>query len=348
MPRQHVASFTDAVTGRPRRVRCRTLQQKRALEAKHREAREQVRLGLATPEDIAARRRREGPIEAAVDAWICSIEKRGRTAAHCDDQRRAVTRLIENLNFNRPIDIDAQAVADWIDQQAGAPRTRNRYRKAFRAWCRWMQIHHWMVDNPSLGVELEPDEANAVVRRPLTPGEAWRLFAVPGRGPDYQILAATGLRWTEAEALTTGCIEDGVLCVPRGIGKTDRDRDSWIPLGRLAMAAIAARRVVGDVPLLARRKPDGRAFGRDLAAAKIQKRTPMGVLAPASMRKTFTTWLASAGVDLPTVMRLRRDRGPLAEARYTERAVLIDEMRRGIERMERWLDEPALRQRNAT
>lgn len=338
--RVYIASWNDAVTGKRRQKRCKTLAEKRAVEARLREEARMIGLGLVSKRDVVLRRRAGQPILDAVTTYIEFVESRGRTAGHVKHQDRMIRRAIKGIGAESLDDLDEDRAELWFKALTGTVATRNHYRRALKAFTKWAEDSGWIASDPLRRVRMEVSGGVVNVRRGFTPYELARLVESSPHGTDYLLLAMTGLRWAEAEALTMRDVDldERWVCVPKGIGKTDSGRDSYVPLARPVVAALVARRAALSSPLLGRRKPHSRAFGDEVDDAKVRRKTQDGTASPSSFRVTFTNWLTLSGADMESVMILRRDAGPIHHQAYHRGHQLLEKTTPVIDRMASWAD----------
>lgn len=344
-----VATWTDPATGTRRFVRCRTRRDRDALQRRMRDIAWQVKHGLMPPAAIGEAERAGRPIGELLEEYQGHLEALGRTPAYVRTTLGTLRRIAAEAGWATPADIDARRLDQWLKSQDVTQRTRAAYAKAWRAVTSWAsgRTGGWFTVDPLASVKPTTTGEQASLRRGLTVAEYDALIASSDRAEDYILLCHTGLRWTEAAALTMADVrlDTGVLIVPVGIGKTDADRESHIPIPALVSEMLAARRRVGVSPLLTRPRPDSRVWPRELKAAGLTRQTAAGKLVPASMRATYSTWLAASGCSDEDRHRLRRDAGDIAERRYTDQSQIVERLRGAVDGMVRWCSAERLKAR---
>lgn len=235
-------------------------------------------------------------------------------------------------------EVRSPAVTAWLERRRAkwSPRTFNHYLRAARAVTAWAAEQNYIEADPLRGLRRILDPSMTRERRALTVVEFGRLSAW-SRFPDCLFCVFTGLRWTEARAIKMSDLDlrRKLLTVPKGVGKRDRDVRSVLPLASILVDPLTARQAIGGAPVIGP-PPRPRVWRAAVRRYGVTEKTDRGLAVPASLRPTFCTWLAQAKVPLDTIMRLRRDRGPLAEAVYVDRSQLLDQLRSGLERMVRW------------
>lgn len=335
------ASWVDPTTGKRRWARCRTRAQRDALQRRMRDVAWQVKHGLMPSAAIGEAERVGRKIDELITEYQEHLAKLGRSDPYVRTTAGTLRRIAGELGWATARDITPVPLERWLATQDLTARTRVAYLKAWRSMTAWASggAGAWFAVDPLAGAKPSSSGGGeASRRRGLTVAEYDALTASSERAEDYCLLCHTGLRWTEAAALTMADVrvDTGVLVVPVGVGKTDADRESHIPLPQLVVDMLASRRQIGTAPVLLRPRPDSRAWGQELKAAKLVRETAAGRLVPASMRATYSTWLAASGCTDEDRHRLRRDAGDIAEKRYTDPSQLVQRLRGSVDQMVRW------------
>jgi integrase len=229
-------------------------------------------------------------------------------------------------------------VTAWLERRrpGWSPRTYNHYLRAARAVTAWAANQNYIEADPLRGLRRMLDPAMTRERRSLTVAEFERLRPW-SRFADCLTCVFSGLRWSEARAIKMSDLDlkQRLLTVRKGVGKKDREIRSVLPLASILVEPLSRRQAIGGAPVIGS-PPRPRVWRAAMKRFGVALKTDRGLAVAASLRPTFCTWLAQAGVPLDTIMRLRRDRGPLAEAVYVDRSQLLDQLRAGLERMVRW------------
>ncbi|MCH8315883.1 MAG: tyrosine-type recombinase/integrase [Planctomycetes bacterium] len=228
----------------------------------------------------------------------------------------------------------------WLDtegrRKGWSPRTYNAFLKAAKAVTRWAEAKDYIARDPLRSLRLAEDPANVKVRRALTVQE-FRRLSDWRRFDDLLFCVFTGLRWTEATGIRFMDLDfqRRIITVPKGVGKRDRNVTSLIPMASILVDSLRGRAAIGQATVI-RDTPGHRTWRRNIEACGITFETDRGLCVASSLRPTFCQWLAEAGVDNDTRMRLRRDKGMLVEFVYTDRDRLLEPMRESLERTVRW------------
>lgn len=234
-----------------------------------------------------------GEYRAELTRRRCAPKHVETTLARCTTLAEGCTTVAE-LTTNR--------VRLALDRLRGASaKTINGYRTALFGFFAWLAADGKWTGNPVEAVERVKDFGGRK-RRALTPDEQRRLLAldVPGHAA-YAIMLNTGLRRAEFDALTD---DDFVhdpgwtrVAVRVRSGTAKNRKEALLPLPR-------GFTLLRKHPLKA---PTMAAFRRDLKTAGI---VDDGSLDLHSLRRSFATNLARAGVPLTVAQRLMRHSDP--------------------------------------
>ncbi len=186
-------------------------------------------------------------------------------------------------------------------------------------------------ERPVQGFELSRRGVNRGTRaKQLKPAVRARLERLgEERGLIYLVLATTGLRRGELQRLSVGDLElDGPRpCVRLQAATTKNRRADTVPL-RQDVADKLRGWTTGKGPderVFRVRKDLVNVLDLDLAAAGIAKTDERGRIVDVhSLRMTFGTWLARAGVPLTTAQKLMRHSDPKLTANVYTDAALLD------------------------
>jgi integrase len=293
----------------------------------------------------AIERERAGlsPTKKEQDAANQSVEKsiveyigikRGQ---RCDEKyvrelELKLMRLMRACKWATLRDITASSFEAWRarqPQEKVSAKTLNEYRAALSGFCKWLESR--TGNNPmrcvgSIKALGDPRRK----RRAFTPDELWRLVSMAGdRGIVYLVAAFTGLRRGELERIEWRDVHvDGAqpyISVRSSISKNAKPVAQPLP-PKIAAAIRQRRRVdVGPHDLVFKRlMSDMNRFRADLAAAGIAFVDGKGERADFhSLRKTFATELAKAGVATRVAMELMRHSDPILTTKiYTDAGML--------------------------
>ena len=228
--------------------------------------------------------------------------------------------------------VSTPSVRLGLERLRGASaKTINGYRTAVHGFFAWLVKEGRWASNPVEAVartkEIEsPGDSR---RRALTPDEQRSLLLTGkhnGRWLVYHVALNTGLRRAELDAMTYDDLlrvpdEDGALTryAVRVRAKSAKNRkEAVLPLPR---GTDIATPMPGAKPCT---PPSMAAFRRDLRDAGIAESSPDGVVDFHSLRVTFATNLARAGVPLTMAQRLMRHSDPALTANIYTRLTFGD------------------------
>lgn len=199
-----------------------------------------------------------------------------------------------------------------------APSTVHRKTAAIRSLFRYMRLEGMIEDDPTTGIA--PQKRRKTLPKVLTEDEVERLLGAPaGSSPQVsrdrailEVMYGAGLRASEVIDLEMADVdtEEGIL---KARGKGNRER--IVPIGRQAISAIEAWRLVGR-PRLAGERHEKALFlnyrGRPLTRQGLYKiiqghaRTVglEGKMSPHTLRHSFATHLLAGGCDLRSVQEM--------------------------------------------
>lgn len=293
-------------------TRCTDEEAARAVLAAIQRRVELVRAGVLSPATAAASQFALDPLQTHVDTWLRGLQALGRSTSYRNSCRVITSKLAREIGWTRLIDLTYEAFDKWIRDTGKAARSRNAYREVLVAFCSWCCETHRLTSNPFLAFPVANVDADPRrPRRAFTDAELGRLLEAterrsPGRALAYRIMALTGLRVGELRSLRV-CDYDGAslhlaardakngAAAALPVRSDLRTRlDAWCA-GRDASAPLI------ELPKKLTRRLDG-----DMAAAGIAKTAGGRTLDVHSLRKTFGTALARAGVPPRVSMQLMR------------------------------------------
>ena len=215
----------------------------------------------------------------------------------------------------------ADHVAELANPREGeppAPSTIHRKTAAIRSLYRYLRLEGVIEDDPTVGIA--PQRRRKTLPKVLTEAEVSTLLAAPtGSGPQVsrdrailEIMYACGLRASEVVGLEMSDVdtEEGVV---RARGKGNRER--IVPVGRAAIRAIEAYRVVGRPRLVGDRHEKALFLnyrGGPLTRQGLYKivqghARSVGLgerMSPHTLRHSFATHLLAGGCDLRSVQEM--------------------------------------------
>ena len=265
----------------------------------------------------------------------CSSHPTGST--HIKHTIHRITKLFQACNIDSLVKIRREAVERWIadeiQKSALAAGTINAYIIAVKAFVGYLTSIGIFASHPlqairALNVELDRRK----IRRAITKEEIGRLLETTAARktcynilPDervliYRLLLGTGLRSTELSLLTPSQFMFDRCRLVVEAKKTKNKKADVLPVKPSLVRLIEKRIKANNIQLSERIFSHNQnqilnAFYADLKAAGIERKGDGGrSLDIHSLRKTFGTMLAMAGVPLTTVQRLMRHSTPLLTA----------------------------------
>ncbi len=315
---------------------------------------ERVRCGVVTSAELATADVAAGPITQAISDYIATLTG---SASHRENTERYLRRLAIDLHWLKLADMRRDDLERWLADQSRAgrsARSRNAFHTAIVTFVNWCVDVKRMSANPFAKMKkanLKADRRRP--RRALTADELRRLILAAQNAPEwpsvktdphsrrhaqcltgeergqvYAILAGTGLRVGELELLTVADVrlDTRVPHLDLSARITKNSEDATIPL-RADLVDLLRRRMEGrppDAPLYLIPVNFISRFNADCKRAGIPKRDERGRTVDIhSLRMTFGTHLAAAGVPLITAQKLMRHADPKLTANiYTDPQLL--------------------------
>ncbi len=278
--------------------------------------------------------------QALLDGGASPRQKGPATPQHAELTHNRVKAVLDGIGARFVSDVTGAKVTRYLAdrreksrQQGGiSVKSSNHYLTAAKALLNWMVREKLTTENPLAHVpKLQvTDRARKYVRRALEPDEAARLLDVAGNAPErfgmtgtarrllYQLAVETGLRASEVKSLTRASFTlDGPEPNVYLPGDDTKNRQQAVlPLKHETAAELRE--------FLADKLPAAQAFvmppvehlaamlREDLADAEIPYEDEAGHKVDFhSLRVTFVTLLAAAGVPIRTVQTLARHSTPV-------------------------------------
>jgi integrase len=284
--------------------------------------------GLILPKPL--REAAQKAISEHLDDFLGDMERRGKSEKYLANLKFRVGALIPGCGWSTVKDVTADSFQVWRRKQADlAPKTANDYLEAARCFFNWLIKNGRVQANPLASVEkVRTDGRETRQRRAFSDEEMKALLSAAGeRKPIYLLAVHTGLRRSELAALTWGDVHlDAVTpFVQVRASTTKNGKPAAMRLHPEVVVALAE--IKGDAradELVFKRFPRIERFCRDLKKAGVSYKDGSGQFADFhSLRKTFCTNLAKAGVPSRVAMTLMRhsDRR-LTDKIYTDENLL--------------------------
>ena len=271
------------------------------------------------------------PLAVHIEDWITDVRNRGKSENHAALLEARVNKIVTGCGFTRYADITVERVNGYLAERKRADastQTLNHHIAAIKQFCRWMVENDRAGEMRLVGLKKTNVEADRrYVRRALTVEELSRLIAATQASPVvrnladgaeraivYRLAVSTGLRANEIRTLAAGAFdldsEKPTLTV-----KASNTKNRKAVRFALAADLAAALRLH-----LATKLPTATAFGigrytatmiqADCEDAKIAIGEADARIDFHSLRATFITNLARAGVSLQLAQQLARHSDP--------------------------------------
>ena len=305
---------------------------KRCAEKRREELRKEKlfeRDGLLMPKPLREAAQRE--LSNHLKDFLGDLRRRGKSDKYLANLEYRVGELTKSCHWSTVKDITADSFQTGSRQNDGlAAKTMNDYLEAVRCLLGWLIKNGRAQCNPLQTVEkVKVVEDKTRQRRAFTTAEFCRLLdAVPkNRKAIYLMAIHTGLRRSELAGLKPSDIHLNAV-VPFVQVRASTTKNGKAVTMRLHQDVVVALRDLGstgssDEPIFSH-FPRIERFRRDLKLAGVQYRDDAGRVADFhSLRKTFCTNLANAGVASRVAMTLMRhsDRR-LTDKVYTDENLL--------------------------
>ena len=307
-----------------------------ALERKETKAR-MIREGYLRPEQAESAEGLRRSVREVIEEYRAYLADHGRSAAHVREAIRCIRVVVEWIGAKSLGDVQQRPVERWLTdliRRGRSARTRNIYLTRLSAMLNWAVKRGMAEKNPLAVIEHLAEQVDRrEISRALTPEEFNRLIEeTPSEDRQlYYLLAGrTGLRWSEIRRLRWQDVdlENGWLHLDAGSTKAKR-ADS-LPLAPDVLERLREReKSLGPI---FRHSPTRRTFMYDLERAGIPYENERGQVDRKSLRKTFGTHLARAGVKFQTMVKLMRHSDPRLTMNVYTDPVLLD-MQGAIKRL---------------
>jgi integrase len=225
-------------------------------------------------------------------------------------------------------------MANEIQKKILTPSSVNHYLTAIKSFVQYLTDIELLSSNPLKSIrKLNPEIGQRKKRRAMTTDEIERLMKATEirkyRRKDkakekvliYRLLLGTGLRSTELSLLTPSQIDFANNRLTVEAAKTKNRKADVLPIREDLVESLKAWIELHGVKSHERifhynNNSIRRSFYGDLKAAGIERKGEDGrSIDVHSLRKTFGTMLARAGIPLTTVQRLMRHSTPLLTAK---------------------------------
>ena len=333
------AQYTDE-TGTVRRVSTKTTNRSVAerILAQYEAEIDRVKAGVATREGLDRSHVKKITFKGTLEQFCTKMVANGSTAGHIATTKQRILRFCHETDIDSFVKIRREVVERWIadevKKQTLTPSSINHYLMAVKSFVKYLVDIEQLSSDPLKSIrKLNEAVGQRKNRRALTAEEVERFLQAAkirkcrtkGK-PDerllvYRLLLGTGLRSTELSLLTPNQIDFDRNRLKIEAAKTKNKKGDVLPLRADLVQAVKKWVETHGIQPHERvfrysRYSIHSSFCRDLKAAGIERVGSDGrSIDVHSLRKTFGTMLARAGVPLTTVQRLMRHSTPLLTAK---------------------------------
>jgi len=353
------AQYTDE-TGKVRRVSTKTSNRSEAekILARYETDIDRIRAGIATREELTHVEARKVTLDEALERFRTKMVATGCTQQHINLTLQRVFQFCCETGIDALAQLRRETVERWLANEVQkkilTPSSINHYLTAVKSFVKYLTDISLLPKNPLTSIKkLNQEVGQRKQRRALTEEEIERLlravstrkYRTQGKAEEqvliYRLLLGTGLRSTELSLLTPNQINFANNRLTIETEKTKNKKADVLPMRPDLVQAVKEwvkshgiqphERIFHFDKYSIRRTLCG-----DLKAAGIERVSPDGrSIDVHSLRKTFGTMLAKAGVPLTTVQRLMRHSTPLLTAKlYID--VDAEDMTQALEKMRKY------------
>jgi len=324
------AQFTDE-TGKVRRMSTKTKNRTAAekILARYEADVDRIKSGVMTRDELAKVPIRHIAVDEALQRFQTKMTASGNTENHIAHTMQQIQSLFQESGIESVAALRRETVERWIAGELQAKtrsmRTINAYLTSVKSFVQYLVDIELLPGNPLKSIrKLNQELDRRKVRRAMTADEVERLLqaaATKERHLIYRLLLGTGLRSTELSLLTPSQIDFERCRLRIEAKKTKNKKADVLPMrADLVQSVKEWIDTHGTQPqeriFLHNVNSICRCFYKDLQLAGIERKDADGrSLDVHSLRKTFGTMLAAAGVPLTTVQRLMRHSTPLLTAK---------------------------------
>ena len=299
---------------------------------------ERIVSGLATREETRRAETKSEPLSDLIEKFGKKQFAAGAGQPQVDDTRRKLEYLFQAIGVRTLGGISRERMESWIvdERRSGdrAPRTINSYFMAINSFCRWVVETDRLEKNPLRGIKkLNEAVDQRKTRRSLSEDELRRLFEAAKAQKYrhlrkreqcelvYRLLVGTGLRSKELSLATPSQFDFERNCFTVKASATKNKRADVLPVRPELVARLKIWINKYGIQPMERIFRYGvgslyKSFKADCEQAGIAMRDPDGrSIDVHSLRRTFGTMLARAGVPLTTTQRLMRHSTPVLTAK---------------------------------
>jgi len=333
------AQFTDE-TGKVCRVSTKTTNRAAAekILARYEAEIDRIKSGVVTRAELTKAQVRHVPLDEALERFRTKMVAGGNTEKYIDGTMQQVLSLLQESGIDSIEKLRRETIERWIADEIKTKirslRTINTYVASMKLFTQYLTDIEILPGNPLKSIrKLNQELDRRKVRRAMTAEEverflqatALRKYRRAEKAKEqvliYKLLLGTGLRSTELSLLTPNQIDFGRCRLTVEAAKTKNKKADILPMRSDLVQSLKEWIETHGIQSNERvfrynRDSIRRSFYGDLKAAGIDRKDADGrSLDVHSLRKTFGTMLAAAGVPLTTVQRLMRHSTPLLTAK---------------------------------
>jgi integrase len=308
---------------------------------------DRIRTGVATRDELSKVHFRSVTLEKALEQFKTKMIASGNGATHIDATQKRIAKLCSEAGIETLADIRRESVEKWIavafQKKVVATRTINAYLAAINTFVQYLVDAEILSKHPLKVVKKLNEEIDRrKKRRALSADEVSQLLkAAEADKPKwkagervliYRLLLGTGLRSTELSLLVPNQVDFKRNRLTVDAAKTKNKKADVLPLRADLVQSLAEwieKYGIQSNNRVFQYDADALRyfFYKDLKAAGIERIGADGRSVDVhSLRKTFGTLLAKAGVPLTTVQRLMRHSTPLLTAKLYIDVEAVDMM----------------------
>jgi integrase len=333
------AQFTDE-NGKMQRISTKTTVRSVAekLLARYQTEVDRIRTGVATRDELSKASFRHVTLDKAMEQFRIKMVADGTTAKHVNSTMKKVTQICSETGIDTLTDIRRETIERWtaneVMTKVRSHSTINSYLGAVKSFALYLSEIEVLPNNPLKSLRrLNAALDRRKKRRAMTAEEIERLLKVATsskqskkwkageRALVYRLFLGTGLRSTELSLLTPDQIDFEHCRLRIEAAKTKNKKADILPmrpdLVQSVKEWVAEHAIQPQERIFCfNHKSILESFYSDLKAAGIGRKGADGrSLDVHSLRKTFGTMLAKAGVPLTTTQRLMRHYSPILTAK---------------------------------
>ena len=333
------AQYTDE-TGQSRRVSTKTTNRSVAEQilAQYEKDVDRIRVGVTTREELDKVPIKQTSLANLLEQFKTKMIAEGTSPKYIKTAVNRIIELLQSCAIDSPSKIRRETIERWIADEMQCKQrsfgTINAYIITVKSFTQYLTDIGIFTTNPLKAIQqLNKELDRRKVRRAMTQDEISQLLRTMAIGKQrhgihpeervliYRLLLGTGLRSTELSLLTPNQFMFDRCRLVVEAKKTKNKKADILPIKPNLIQLLKKRIATNNVQLTERifsHNSDKilNAFYADLKTAGIERKGDDGrSLDVHSLRKTFGTMLAMAGVPLTTVQRLMRHSTPLLTAK---------------------------------